>query len=170
MIIRLEQQSDIDDIRNINEKAFGQAQEANIVDNLRKNCEELLSMVAIDNEKTVGHILFSPVIIEGESGTVKGMGLAPMAVLPEYQQQGVGAQLVNMGIKQLRKSKVLFIIVLGHPEYYPRFDFEPASRFGIKSQWEGIPDNVFMILWLDASMKNHIIGIAKYRSEFNEAI
>jgi putative acetyltransferase len=170
MIIRLEQQSDIKDIRDINEKAFGQPQEANIIDNLRKNCEELLSMVAIDKEKIVGHILFSPVTIEREHGVLKGMGLAPMAVLPDLQRQGIGSQLVNMGIEQLRNTKCPFIIVLGHPEYYPRFGFEPASRFGIKSQWEGIPDNVFMILWLDTSMKNQITGIAKYRSEFNETI
>ena len=71
-----------------------------------------------------------------------------------------------MGIGQLRERKCPFIIVLGHPEYYPRFGFESAARFGIKSQWEGIQDNVFMILWLDTSMMHQIRGIAKYRSEF----
>ena len=166
MIIKLEQPSNINDIHDVNEKAFGQSQEANIIDNIRKNCDDVLSLVAIEKDKIVGHILFSPVIIEGEHGVVKGMGLAPIAVLPEFQRQGVGSQLVNMGIGQLRERKCPFIIVLGHPEYYPRFGFESAARFGIKSQWEGIPDNVFMILWLDTSMMHQIRGIAKYRSEF----
>lgn len=170
MIIRLEQSSDINDIHDVNEKAFGQSKEANIIDNIRKNCDDVLSLVAIEKDKIVGHILFSPVTIEGEHGVVKGMGLAPMAVLPEFQRQGIGSQLVNMGIEQLRKRKCPFIIVLGHPEYYPSFGFVSAARFGIKSQWEGIPDNVFMILWLDTSIMHQIRGIAKYRSEFNEAL
>jgi len=166
----MEQQNDINDIRYVIEKAFGQPQEANIVDNLRKNCEELTSIVALENGKIVGHIVFSPVIIERDGSTVGGMGLAPVAVLPEYQRKGIGTQLVHKGIEQLRRSKCPFIIVLGYPEFYSRFGFEQASQFGIYSQWEGIPDNAFMILWIDTSMKNRVSGIAKYRSEFNEAI
>jgi putative acetyltransferase len=87
----------------------------------------LLSLVAVEKEKIVGHILFSSAIIEGEHGVVKGMGLAPMAVLPEFQRQGIGSQLVKAGIEKLRKTKCPFIIVLGHPEYYPRFGFEPMG-------------------------------------------
>jgi len=170
MIIRLEQPGDSKDIREINEKAFGRPQEANIIDALRKNCGEVLSLVAVEKEEIVGHVFFSPATIEGKHGIVKGMGLAPMAVLPEFQRRGIGSQLVKAGIKELRKTRCPFIIVLGHPEYYPRFGFEPATRFGIKSQWEGIPDDVFMILWLDTSMVNQITGTAKYRSEFDEAI
>lgn len=170
MIIRLEQPGDITGIRDINEKAFGQSQEANIIDNLSKNCDNVLSLVAIERMKIVGHIFFSPVTIEGENEIVKGMGLAPMAVSPEYQRQGIGSQLVDSGIMELRKNNCPFIIVLGNPEYYSRFGFELASQYGIQSQWEGIPDNAFMILWLDKSMINQTSGIAKYRSEFNEAI
>jgi putative acetyltransferase len=98
------------------------------------------------------------------------MGLAPMAVLPEFQRQGVGSGLVQAGIEILRESKCPFIIVLGHPEYYPRFGFEPASRYRIRSQWEGVPDPAFMILWLDKTMTNHVSGVAKYRDEFDEGI
>ncbi len=170
MIIRPEQPDDINDIRDINKKAFGQAQEANIVDNIRRNCDDILSLVAIDKDKLVGHILFSPVTIEDDKKKVIGMGLAPMAVLPEFQRQGIGSQLINRGIEELRKTKCPFIIVLGHEDYYPGFGFEPASRFGIKCQWEGIPDNAFMILWLDKSVMNQTSGVAKYRSEFNEAM
>jgi putative acetyltransferase len=168
--IREEIPQDIDAIRAINEQAFGQPQEANIVDKLRANCDGLLSLVALKDDKIIAHILFSPVTIEGIFGMLKGMGLAPMAVLPEFQRKGVGSKLIRAGMEILKKSGFPFVIVLGHPEYYPRFGFEPASRYGIKSQWEGIPDPAFMILWLDKTITNHVSGVAKYRDEFNEAI
>jgi len=168
--IRKEIFQDIDAIRTINEQAFSQSQEAHIVDKLRANCDGLLSLVALQDEKIIGHILFSPVTIGGSIGFLKGMGLAPMAVLPEFQRQGVGSGLVQAGIEILRKSKCPFIIVLGHPEYYPRLGFERASLYGIKSQWEGVPDHAFMILWLEKSRMNHVSGVAKYRDEFNEAM
>jgi len=168
--IREEIPQDIDTIRAINEQAFGQPQEANIVDKLRANCDGLLFLVALKDEKIIGHILFNPVTIEGHRSILKGMGLAPMAVLPEFQRHGVGSELVQAGIEILRKSRCPFIIVLGHPEYYLRFGFERASLYGIKSQWEGVPDPAFMILWLDRTMTNHVSGVAKYRDEFDEAM
>lgn len=167
MIIRQEKPEDINDIHALNELAFGQPQEANIVDKLRINCNSLLSLVAIENDNVAGHILFSPVKIEGQHGIIRGMGLSPMAVLPKIQRKGIGTQLVKSGIKNLKKIQCQFIIVLGHPEYYPRFGFERASLYGIKCQWEGIPDDAFMILWLDKSMMNPASGLAKYRDEFN---
>ncbi len=170
MIIRQENPEDIDDIHTLNERAFGQPQEANIIDKLRNNCEGFLSLVAIENEKIIGHIFFSPAVIEGQRSIIKGMGLAPMAVLPEMQRQGIGTQLVKTGIENLKEMQCPFIIVLGHPEYYPRFGFERASLYGIKCQWEGIPDEAFMVLWLDKSTMNPVSGILKYRNEFNEAI
>ncbi|HKZ56994.1 MAG TPA: N-acetyltransferase [Thermodesulfovibrionales bacterium] len=170
MIIRQEKPEDIDDIHALNELAFGQPQEANIIDKLRINCDNLLSLVAIENEKVVGYILFSPVEIEGQHGIIRGMGLAPMAVLPEMQHKGIGTQLVKSGIENLREVQCPFIIVLGHPKYYPRFGFERASLYGIKCQWEGIPDDAFMILWLDKSKMNRVSELTKYRDEFNAAI
>ena len=170
MIIRQEIPEDIRDIHALNEQAFGAPEEANIIDKLRDTCEGLLSLVAIEKEKIVGHILFSPVTIEGKHGVVKGMGLAPMAVLPEKQRRGIGTQLVKRGIEDLRKTECPFIIVLGHPEYYPRFGFEIASQYGIKSQWEGVPDEAFMIRWFDKSMMNHVSGVGRYRDEFSEAM
>jgi putative acetyltransferase len=98
------------------------------------------------------------------------MGLAPMAVLPIMQRRGIGTQLVKAEIENLRKMQCPFIIVLVHPEYYPRFGFERASLYGIKCPWEGIPDDAFIILWLDKSTMNPVSGLAKYRDEFNEAV
>ena len=170
MLIRQEKPEDINKIRSLNVLAFGQFLEAIIVDKLRANCAEVLSLVAVADEEIAGHILFSPVAIEGPHGIIKGMGLAPMAVLPDRQRQGIGAQLIQRGIEELRKVSCPFIIVLGHHEYYNRFGFERASTYGITCQWEGIPDEAFMILWLDKTMAGQVSGLAKYRDEFNEAV
>jgi len=169
MIIRQETKADIHGIHALHELAFGQQLEANIVDTLRNNCEGLFSLVAIENGKLVGHILFSPAEIEGPHGIINGMGLAPMAVLPDMQRRGIGTQLINKGIEELRKLRCPFILVVGHHTYYPRFGFERASLYGIRCQWEGMPDEAFMILWLDTSKAGQVSGLAKYREEFNEA-
>ncbi|MDA2925403.1 N-acetyltransferase [Acidobacteria bacterium AH-259-L09] len=166
--IRKEHPQDIETIREVNVRAFGQAQEADIVDKLRHNCNDLLSLVAAVESRVVGHILFSPATLESEDGRVEGMGLAPMAVLPEYQKQGVGSELTRTGITELKCTGCPFVIVLGHAEYYPRFGFEPASRYGIRSEWE-VPDEAFMILVLDNSVMEGISGVARYRPEFAEA-
>jgi len=170
MEIRPEKPEDIDEIRELNERAFHQSHEAKIIDKLRKNCADLLSLVAIENDKIVGHILFSPAVIEGLHGVTHGMGLAPMAVLPSMQKQGIGTQLIKAGIEILKGAQCPFIIVIGHPEYYPRFGFERALPYGIQCQWEGIPDEVFLILRLDQSVMKQISGLAKYRDEFSEAV
>ena len=168
--IREEKPEDFTAIRRVNEIAFGQSAEANIVDKLRKDSEEFISLVAVDRDNVVGHILFSPAIIEGTGDTIKGMGLAPMAVLPGLQNQGIGSALVKKGLSVLRERNYPFVIVLGHPDYYPRFGFEPASKYGIKSQWETVPDEAFMIIVFDAAIADGVSGIARYRDEFNEAM
>ena len=168
--IRSERPEDIPAIRTVNEEAFGQAEEADIVDRLRGTCDGLLSLVGVIDERVVGHVLFSPVTLDGPSGVVEGMGLAPMGVLPEYQRQGIGSKLVQAGLAALRESGCPFVIVLGHVEYYPRFGFEPASRHGIRCQWGGVPDEAFMILVLDETAMDGVSGVAKYRDEFDEAM
>lgn len=167
--IREEQPQDIKAIREVHMRAFGQTQEADLVDKLRQNCNDLLSLVALMENHVVGHILFSPATIEVEDRTVQGMGLAPMAVLPECQRRGIGSELVRTGIARLESRQCPFVIVLGHAHYYPRFGFEPASRHGIRSEWE-VPVDAFMILVLNESEMNGISGVAKYRREFAEAM
>jgi putative acetyltransferase len=167
--IRKEQPQDIPLIHQVNKRAFGQVLEADLVDTLRQNCNDLLSMVAVVANEIVGHILFSSVTVEGEETTAEGMALAPMAVLPEYQRQGIDSELVRAGIARLTSSGCGFVIVLGHADYYPRFGFEPASRFGVRSEWE-VPDDAFVILVLNESVMQGISGVAKYRPEFAEAV
>jgi putative acetyltransferase len=153
----------------VNLLAFGQPQEADVVDKLRQNCPDLLSLVAVMDNRVVGHILFSPATIQGRDGTLHGMGLAPMGVLPEYQRQGIGSQLVRTGITELKNGRCPFVIVLGHAEYYPRFGFERASAHGIRSEWD-VPDEAFMILVLDEPEMRGISGVARYQPEFAEAM
>jgi len=172
IIIREENSEDIETTRKSNEEAFGQPAEAEIVDKLREACENLLSLVAVQGGEVVGHILFSPASVGGVGATfeVSGMGLAPMAVLPRCQGQGIGSLLIHNGIKMLRERGCPFIIVLGYPEYYPRFGFERASRYGIHSQWSEVPDEAFMILILNKTAMVGASGIARYRKEFDEAV
>jgi putative acetyltransferase len=147
--IRIETQDDISQVRLLNEQVFEQPAEANIVDKLRLACPEYLSLVAEDDQKIVGHILFSPVVIEHTHSNVQGMGLAPMAVSSDYQGQGIGSRLVEKGLEILKSKSCPFVIVIGHPEYYPRFGFVRASSYKLVSQWEGVPDEAFMVFVTD---------------------
>ena len=164
--IRAERPEDSSLIRHVNELAFGAPAEADLVDALRLACGDALSLVA-DDGAIVGHILFTPVVVEDRQRHVVGMGLAPMAVRPDRQRQGIGLQLVRRGLDILRERGCPFVVVVGHPEYYPRFGFEPASTRGLVSQWEGIPDSAFMVLVLDVDAMAGASGVAKYRDEFN---
>jgi putative acetyltransferase len=168
--IREEREEDREAIRRVNEQAFGQPAEANIVDALRSNCPGLLSLVALAGGRVAGHILFSPVVIQSAECTITGMGLAPMAVLPERQRQGTGSELVRTGIARLRYRRCPFVAVLGHAQYYPRFGFERASLHAIRSQWDGIPDEAFMVLILDRAAMTGVSGVARFRSEFDSVI
>jgi putative acetyltransferase len=168
--IREEQPEDVAAIRAVNEEAFGQPAEARVVDTLRGACEGWLSLVAVDGGTVVGHVLFSPVTIDGHDSLTGGMGLAPVAVLPGCQRRGIGSRLVRAGLAELRSRSCPFVIVLGHSEYYPRFGFEPASRYGLSSQWDGVPDEAFMVLVFDEPALKNVSGIARYRTEFDEAM
>ena len=155
-------------IREIHEAAFGQDNEATIVDKLRAHCDNYTSFVAVDQGTVVGHILFTPVTIDGTS--LAGMGLAPMAVHPSHQKQGIGSQLVRHGLDHLQRTGCPFVIVLGHPDYYPRFGFVPALRYQLKSQWEAVPDEAFMVVVFDETVLPKSGGSVRYRAEFDEAV
>ena len=165
--IRPESPDDASAVRHVHELAFEQPAEANLVEKLRATCDDALSLVAVA-DVVVGHILFTPVVVENASRRVVGMGLAPMAVLPDRQRQGIGSQLVRRGLDTLRGRDCPFVVVVGHPEYYPRFGFEPASAHGLVSQWDGMPDAAFMALILDRQAMVGVSGVARYRVEFDE--
>ena len=165
--IRSELPEDVEAIYSLNEEAFEGTAEANLVNSLRTSNAMTLSLVAIKNNEIVGHIAFSPVTIESDQATVNAVGLAPMAVSPEFQRSGIGSQLVEEGLNRIRTAGHDLVVVLGHPEYYPRFGFVPAKKYGIR--WEhDVPEEAFMIKELREGALKEVRGTVKFRPEFNE--
>jgi putative acetyltransferase len=164
MEIRPEQAADIGAVRAVNRAAFETATEADLVDALREQAKPIVSLVADDDGSIVGHILFSPVTLSGHE-ELRIMGLAPMAVLPAVQRRGIGSALVRAGLESCRRLGCCALVVLGHPEYYPRFGFTPASRFGIGSEYE-VPDEVFMALELEPGALHDRSGTIRYHPAF----
>lgn len=160
--IREERPEDADAIRAVNDRAFGGEAEGRIVDALRLADALTLSLVAAVGGSVIGHVAFSPV--QAGSG-VTGTGLAPVAVLPEHQRRGIGSALIQAGLARLMATGTPFVVVLGHPEYYPRFGFEPARRHGMRCEWN-VPDDTFMIRIFRA-VPEGVSGLARYRPEFS---
>jgi putative acetyltransferase len=161
VIIRDEQPDDVAAIRAVNDAAFDQPLEGRIVDALRAHGAVRLSLVAEVEGRIVGHILFSPVASAG----AEGLGLGPMAVVPAHQKRGVGAALIAEALARLRTSGCPFVVVLGHDGYYSRFGFVPASRHGLRCEWD-VPDEAFMVHVFDADACARSAGLVRYRSEF----
>ena len=166
MIIRKEKDSDKEKIWKVNAEAFETEEEANLVDVIRDSGISFISLVAEEDEEIVGHILFTPVELIGDDSGLKLMGLAPMAVLSKLQKKGIGSQLVKIGIENCSAQGYDAIVVLGHPEYYPRFGFVPSVKYGIKSEYD-VPDEVFMVLELKESSLKDKNGIIKYHAAFS---
>jgi putative acetyltransferase len=110
-----------------------------------------------------GHVIFTPASISTPERTVHGMGLGELAVLPEFQRQGVGTLLGNAGITGLRAAACPFVIVVGHAAYYPRFGFRPGRELGLRCQWEKVPEANFMALILDEAVMRGVTGVARFR-------
>ncbi len=162
--IRLETEADHRAVHSVNEAAFPSPAEANLVDALRSSGAVVLSLVAEAEGRIVGHILFSPMSLS-EPATAKVVGLAPMAVLPSYQRQGIGSALVREGLLRCREAGYGAVVVLGHPEFYPRFGFIPAARFGLRSEYD-VPDDVFMVTELIPGALAQASGLIRYDRAF----
>ncbi len=147
--IRIEHQGDFHAVRRVHEAAFETPTEADLVDALRANGDAVpeLCLVAIAGDELVGHICFSRARLDGAD--VEILALAPMAVLPERQSQGVGGELVREALGRAERTEFPLVIVLGHADYYPRFGFDPASAYGIAAPFE-VPDENWMAYTLPA--------------------
>jgi putative acetyltransferase len=168
LIIRQEASGDASAIRRVNVRAFGQPEEAALIEALRRRGASTLSLVALLADQIVGHILFTPVQIESEDLSFEAIALGPMAVLPHYQRRGIGSELVQAGLEECRRAGHEIVVVVGHPEYYPRFGFLPAKRFGIRYE-EEVPEEVIMILELREGALAGRSGIVRYQPEFRSA-
>lgn len=163
--IRAETQSDFADVRKVNESAFGGAGEAALVEALRSAVTPYVSLVAVENERVIGHIFFSPVTIENPGAIRRAFGLAPMAVAPESQRSGVGSLLVRRGLEECQCLDVDIVVVVGHRDYYPRFGFRPAGELGLKCEYDVAPEE-FMVLELRNGALAGVKGLVKYHETF----
>jgi putative acetyltransferase len=164
--VRRERPGDIAAIRAVHEAAFETTAEAALVDRLRTEAWPLVSLVADDEVGIVGHILFSPVAIEEQAG-IRVAGLAPVAVLPAHQRRGVGAALVRAGLEACVHAGFDAVVVVGHASYYPRFEFRPASQFGLRCEYD-VPDDVFMALELRPGALAGRSGTVRYHPAFRD--
>lgn len=156
-------------IKKVVTTAFGQTNEAKLVEAIRnsQNFIPELSIVAIEEGHLLGHILFSPIVIEAQGQTFSALALAPLAVIPTRQREGIGTELVQFGLSKCRELNHNLVVVLGHPSYYPRFGFQTANQFGIRAPFL-VPDEAFMVLELKPSALQDVNGLVRYPAYFDE--
>jgi putative acetyltransferase len=167
--IRPETPADRAAIREVNERAFGKPNEANLVDALRASPAFIpdLSLVAERDGAVVGHVMFSIVSVEGDADSVEVLALAPVAVRPEWQRQGIGGRLIRAGLERAVALGHRAVVLIGHPTYYPRFGFTTARAFGIEPPFP-LPDEVFMALPLQPGGLEGVRGNLVYPPAFRE--
>jgi putative acetyltransferase len=164
MRIRREESQDVQQIRAIHIAAFGTDAEANIVDALRSEATDVLSLVAEEDGQIIGHIMFSAVRVVG-APDLRALGLAPLAVIPQRQRVGIGSALVREGLEKCRRSGATAVFVVGHPSYYPRFGFSPASDFGFTCEFE-VSDEAFMVAELIPNTLGGQLGTICFHEAF----
>ena len=158
--------ADYDAIAAMTRKAFSGEQEVKLIAQLRAKCPSRIALVAEQHGTIVGYILFSAATLDSAPDT-KLMALAPMAVSQVLQHQGIGSALVRAGLEQCYRQGIAAVAVLGHPAYYPRFGFEPASRYQIASPWP-VPDEAYMLLALQPQKLAGKSGQLLYHPAFAE--
>jgi len=172
-VIRKENPSDHNRVIELTVKAFETLEisnhnEGKLVDTLRKapTFSEELSLVAELNGQVVGHILFTPIRIENGQEKFESLILGPVSVLPEFQKMGIGGQLIRAGHQKAKELGFQSVILLGHPHYYPRFGYKPASTWGIKSPIPLPSDDVFMAVELTEEALTNVSGTVVFPPEF----
>ena len=160
--VRAETPGDVVAIRDVVTRAFGRAEEAALVDTLRDAGTVTLSLVAVVDERVVGHVLFSSVTL---ADAPFGVGLAPLAVAPEAQRRGIGEALVLAGLARCREAGHAVAVVLGDPDYYGRFGFVAAERHGLRCEYD-VPPGAFRVLELVPRALAGRTGLVRYAAEF----
>jgi putative acetyltransferase len=161
VVVRVESAADVEPIRALLSGSFPTAGEAGLVDALRDAGRLVLSLVAVEHGEVVGHAGFSPITLDG---TPSGLGLAPVAVRPEWRRRGVAAHLVHDGLERCRKAAVPLVVVLGDPRYYARFGFEPGWRRELRDEYRG--GDAFQVIELVRGAVPAQGGLVQYSPEF----
>jgi putative acetyltransferase len=161
MVIRPEEASDVAAIYAVHASAFPTDAEARLVDTLRAAGRLSVTLVAEDGGRIVGHVAFSPVSL---AGAAAGLGLAPLAVTPDRQRTGIGGRLVRAGLAAAANAGAQFVVLLGHPGYYPRFGFRRAAEVGLGNEYGA--DEAFMVLELRSGSLPAAGGLVRYGPEF----
>ena len=166
-VIRPEQPDDYQAVRAVNLAAFDTAVEADLADAMRETPEYVpeLSLVAELDGQIVGHALFSEVTVEQEAGELRALSLGPIAVLPNHQNRGIGSALIEHGHRRGRELGYPFVVLIGHPWYYPRFGYQQARQFGLETIWD-VSDPVFMVCELESGALKTAAGTIRYPEPF----
>lgn len=167
--VRQEEANDFPAVYDLNIKVFKRKTEARLVDRLRLSEAFIpeLSLVATIDNKIVGYILFTKILVIDEDKEVPSLALAPMAVHPDYQKQGIGTHLIHHGFSKARELGYKSAIVLGHAEYYPKFGFVPTSKWLIKPPYH-VPENSFLGIELIENGLSGVKGIVRFSKEFEQ--
>lgn len=166
--VRPETPADYAAVEQLTRTAFNNEAEVKLIRKLRQAQDDCIALVAEQHGKVVGHILFSPATLQPYPNT-RLMVLAPMAVSNVLQHQGIGSALVRAGLERCKKREIQAVVVLGHPAYYPRFGFSPASQFNVRCPWQ-VPDNTFMLLALNPVALKGRSGQVLYHPAFTELL
>jgi putative acetyltransferase len=161
--MRDETPDDLEAIRQVNRQAFGRDDEARLVDALRDGNYARLSLVSEDGGRVVGHIMFSDLPILTHTGTLHALALAPMAVLPSHQRQGIGTMLVQEGLRACAAAGHGIVVVLGHADFYPRFGFSAKLAEQLRAPFSG---PAFMALEVVPGALEGVTGDVRYPQPF----
>lgn len=182
--LRAERPEDVDGIRRVHEAAFGQPDEGALVDRLRRDGDLAMSHLADRKGEVIAHLAISPASLrsggtaesaasgcrtDSSSPEIPGglFALAPMAVHPDWKRQKIGSGLLRSAIERLRRRGAGALVVLGHPDYYARFGFDPASRVGLRCPFEA-PDAAFRVLALRELPPDALCGVLRYARAFDD--
>jgi putative acetyltransferase len=166
MVIRAEEARDQQAIWTVERDAFGRNDEADLVDNLRSAVAVTLSLVAELDGNIVGHILFSPMTLDGEPAPIVALG--PVAVTPAQQKTGIGAELIKVGLDRCREMGSELCVLLGHPSYYPRLGFVSADAHCLTNNLN-VSGDPFMVFELVEGALARTSGEVAFHPAFDDA-
>jgi putative acetyltransferase len=170
VVIRPARPGDSRAIASVHRSAFDTDAEARLVEALIAEGDGVISLVAVENAVVVGHVLLSTVTIGRAGSAAEALSLAPIAVRPDSQRSGIGSALVQASLDAAREQEWGSVVVLGHPGFYPRFGFEPATPRGILPPWPDVPEDAWMVAELSPGALDGVAGVAAFPRPFEEVV